>query len=387
MKISNTQRSLYLQCGRKYFYRYKKKMRPRAKGSALFFGSAFDQASDILLHQRDLQSAKDRFAELWMAHEQNLSCKFSKTDLDVRLYEQSDLAKLEAAAGNLNHSKAKGEFDNHGDVVILIKDIKKLKEQSFTRDLTDEEERFLHYATILSMLRKGYLMLESFYINILPKISRVISTQTKVDIQDGVGNEITGYIDLLCEMENFELPNGRILAAGDLVVADVKTASVTYWEKLDKIEESDQLDGYLCSPQVQSIQATNLVSYMAISKQVSKNEKSFCKSCGHEKVSSHKKCNAEIDGKRCNGEWKEDVTYFCESKIVIAERNLQEASQIYVDYDHIVRAIQAEIFPRNRENCDAYGQICEYKDICGKCFSSADQEELELERWRREKGE
>lgn len=386
MRVSNSQRSLYLTCGRKYYYRYKKKMRSRAKGSALFYGSAFDSASDVLFHQRDLHASKEKFTELWMAHEQNLNCKFSKTDLDVRLYEPSDIAKLEAAAGNLNHSKAKGEFDKDSDVIKLIKDIKKLKEQSFTRDLTLEEDKFLHYATVLSMLRKGYLMLESFYKNILPKISKVISTQTKVEVQDGLGNEITGYIDLLCEMENYELPNGRKLAAGDLVVADVKTAGQAYWEKLDNLEGSDQLDTYLASPSVQSIQTTNLVCYMAISKQVSKDEKSFCKSCGNEKKSSHKTCNAEIDSKRCGGEWNEQVTYFCQHKIVIGERNLNEAIRVYEDYDYTVKAIQAEIWIRNRESCNAYGAICEYSSICGKCISS-EHEELEIKKWIDENGE
>lgn len=401
MKISNTQRSLYLQCGRKYYYRYKKKMRQRDKGSALFFGSAFDSASDILINHRDLPAAKVKFTELWMAHEQNLSCKFSKTDLDVRLYEPSDLSKLYAAAANLNHSKAKERFeegyvtqDEDGNtvgpssdpVILLIKDIKKMKEQSFMRDLTLEEERFLHYATVLSMLRKGFLMLESFHINILPHITGVIGTQVKTEIHNGLGDEINGYIDLLCNMSGYKLPNGRILAADDLVVADVKTASPTYWEKLDHIEESDQLDGYAASPQVQSIQATNLVCYMAVSKQVSADEKYHCESCGNEKSSSHKKCNAEINGKRCNGEWKGSVKYFCESKIVIAERNIQEASKVYEDMDMIVRGIKAEVFPRNRESCNAYGQVCEFKAICGQCLSP-EQEDLEVKNWVDKYGE
>lgn len=402
MKVSNTQRSLYLQCPQKYKYRYIHKLRPRNKGSALFFGSAFDSASDILINHRDLPSAKVKFTELWMAHEQNLSCKFSKTDLDVRLYEPSDLAKLTASADNLNVSEAKKRYDRgyvtedkdgnsvqptEPPIILLIKDIKKMKDQSFMRDLTLEEERFLHYATVLSMLRKGLLMLESFHKNILPHITGVIGTQVKTEIKNGLGDEINGYIDLLCNMSGYKLPNGRILAADDLVVADVKTASPTYWGKLDNIQDSDQLDGYAASPQVQSIQATNLVCYMAVSKQVSKDEKSFCKSCGNEKTSSHKKCNAEIDGKRCNGEWDEKVTYFCESKIVIAERNLQEAAKVYEDMDMIVRGIKAGVFPRNRESCDAYGQICEYKSICGKACSSHEQEESELQKWRDQYGE
>jgi hypothetical protein len=64
LKLSNSQRDLYLQCPKKYFYRYIRKMRPRAKGSALFFGSAFDHATEILVNERDLVKAKVAFTEL-----------------------------------------------------------------------------------------------------------------------------------------------------------------------------------------------------------------------------------------------------------------------------------------------------------------------------------
>lgn len=386
MRVSNTQRSSYLQCSKKYKYRYVHKLRPREKGNALFFGSAFDAASDILINAKDLPGAKEKFTELWMAHEQNLNCKFSKTDLDVRLYEASDIAKLEAASGNLNMSNAVKSYAKHGSVIELVKDIKKMKDQSFTRDLTLEEERFLHYANVLSMLRKGYLMLESFHKNIIPNITNVLGTQVAINAENGLGDSIIGYIDLLCNMEGYTLPNGRVLKADDLVVADVKTAGNTYWAKLDDLNSSDQLDSYLVSPQVQSIQSTNLIAYFAVAKQVSKDEKSFCKKCGNEKKSSHKTCNAEIEGKRCGGEWDEKVSYFCEAKIVIGERNIQEASQMYEDYNMVVAGIKAGIFIRNRESCNSYGGVCEYYNICNK-YLSPDQEEIELEKWKKDFGE
>jgi len=387
MRVSNTQRSLYVQCSKKYKYRYVNKLRPKEKGNALFLGSAFDAASDILINEKDLKKAKERFSELWMAHEQNLYCKFSKTDLDVRLYEPSDIAKMEAAAGNLNISNALKAYSTHGNVVDLVKDIKKMKDQPFTRDLTLEEERFLHYATVLSMLRKGYLMLDAFHKNISPHITGVIGTQVTVNAENGLGDSIIGYIDLLCNMAGYKLPNGRVLTNDDLVVADVKTAGNAYWGKLDYIHDSPQLDGYLASPTVQSIQATNLIAYFAVAKQISKDEKSFCKSCGNEKKSSHKTCNAEIADKRCGGEWDEQVTYFSESKIVIAERDLLEASKVYEDYDHLVRGIKAEVFPRNPDSCMMYGSPCEYKSICSKYFSTSEQEEKALQDWRDQFGE
>lgn len=386
MRVSNTQRSLYLQCPRKYKYRYVHKMRARDKGSALYLGTAFDLASDVLLKERDLARAKIRFSELWMAHEDNLSCKFSKTDLDVRLFSSSDIAKLEAAVDGLNQSKAKKEYQEHQDVLKLISAIKKMKEQSFMRDITIEEERYLHYAHILGMNQKGHLMLEAFHRDILPHITEVISTQLKVDVKNPAGDTIIGYIDLVCRMDGYKLPCGRILTDEDLVVADIKTAGVYFWAKLDNLADSDQLDTYLASPQVQEISPTNLICYMAVAKTVSKDEVLTCKSCGHIKSSSHKTCNNEVEGKRCGGEWEGETTYFSDSKIVIGERNLQEAAQVYQDYDDIVVGIKSEVFPRNREQCNAYGSICEFKNICGKCLSP-EQEESEIEKWKLEKGE
>lgn len=386
MKVSNTQRSLYVQCPQKYAYRYKHKMRERAKGSALPFGVAFDQASDILLHQRDLQAAKQKLSEMWMSSEGNLDVKFSASDLDVRIYEPSDIAKLEAAAGNLNHSKAKGEFDKDGDIINLIKSIKKMKDQSFMRDLTIEESQFLHYANVLCMLRKGNLMLDSFHSNILPHITEVISTQLKIDVENGTGDTITGYIDLVCKMQGYKLPNGRILTNQDIVVADVKTAGITFWNKLDDLSASDQLQTYVCSPQIQSISPTNLVCYLAVAKSISKDESYSCSKCRSIKSSAHKTCNAEIDSKRCGGDWVGSVRYFSESKIVIGEVNLQEASKVYSDYDGVVQAIKHGITYRNRESCNAYGQICPYKRICDRCLTP-EQEEEAIAKWKVEDGE
>lgn len=386
MRVSNTQRSLYLQCPKRYQYRYKKKMREKEKGSALFFGTAFDLASDILFHERDLNKAKEKFASVWMAQEDNLNCKFSKSDLDVRIYEASDISKLEASAANLSAFKAKKEFDKGGDIIALVKEIKKLRDNAYARDLSREEERFLHYAHVLSLLRKGYLMLESFYRDILSHITEVISTQMKVDVPNGDGDSIIGYIDLVCKMAGYKLPSGRILTDQDIVVADVKTAGPVFWTKLDNLTQSDQLDTYLSSPQVQELGGTNLICYMAAAKTISKNEKSFCKTCSYEKSSRHTTCNAEVNGDRCGGEWDEQVEYYSDSKIVIGERNLDDAAKVYEDYDSIVKGIKYKIFPRNREACNAYGQVCPYYNICHKALSPKKEEE-EIERWKRECGE
>lgn len=362
-------------------------MREKAKGSALPVGIAFDNASDVLFLQRDLGLALEKFDNIWMGNENNLEVKFSKTDLDTRLYLASDISQLEAAAGNLNDSNAKKDFDKDGDVVKLVKEIKKFKENSYVRDLTELEERFLHYAHVLCMRRKGHLMLKSFHDNILPHITEVISTQMQVDISNSHGDTIIGYIDLVCKMAGYQLPNGRVLTDQDIVVADVKTAGAVYWSKLDNLKDSDQLQTYVCSPQIQELQATNLICYMAVSKVISKDEQQHCATCGHEKSSRHSTCNNEVDGVRCNGDWKGTVDYYSDSKIVIGECDLREASMVYEDYDQTVRAIKADIYIRNRESCNAYGAVCPYKHLCDRCYNSPEDEDRAIHDWKIKYGE
>lgn len=386
LKLSNSQRDLYLQCGKKYYYRYIKKMRPRAKGSALFFGGAFDHACETLLEHRDLPAAKIAFTERWMNQEGNSNCKFAKTDYVEKILEASDVAKITACIDNLNHSKAKEEYAKHCDTLKLVSDIKKLGESSFSRELTREESQFLHFATLLSMNRKGLLMLESFYTNILPHLTQVVGTQVKIDIQHPDGHSITGFIDLVAKMTGYKLDNGRVLSDDDIIVLDVKSAGAAYWAKLDDLTMSDQLDSYLISPEVQAIKPTNLIGYLAVSKQISTHEESICKSCGNKKNSSHKTCNADIDGKRCNGEWDMRQTFFCDAKMVIGERDLAQASVMLEDYTGVLNGVLSEVFVRNRNSCNAYGSYCEYMDICGKGCGK-DVEEAKIADWISSKGE
>ncbi len=386
LKLSNSQRDLYLQCGRKYYYRYIKKMRPRAKGSALFFGGAFDHATEVLLADRDLVQAKLAFTERWMAQESNLNCKFAKNDYVDKILKEEDTLRLKLCVDNLNHSKAKGDYSEHKDVLKLVQDIKKMGESSFMRELTNEEQQFLHFANLLCMNRKGHLMLESFYKNILPHLTQIVGTQVGIDMENPDGHKIIGFIDLIAKMTGYKLPSGRELTDNDILVLDVKSAGAAYWAKLDDLTMSDQLDSYLISPQVQNIAPTNLIGYLAVSKQISTLEESFCKSCGNKKASSHKTCNADINGKRCGGEWDMKQEFYCDAKIVVGERNLDQAAAMIQDYDDILVGIQSQVFPRNRNSCTAYGAVCDFINICGKC-PSKEVEEIKIKQWIDEHGE
>jgi hypothetical protein len=390
IRLSHSQRELYSLCGRKYYYRYVKKMRPRAKGSALFFGTAFDDATDKLFQGDSLQQACDAFTEEWMRHEDNLNVKFAKNDYDDRILESYDIERLTLFSESLNNSKAVQDYSEHKNVKKLIKDLIKLRDNGYTRDLSDKEERFLHYANMLCMNRKGHLMLESFNKELVPHVTKVHGTQVAVNISHPDGHSVMGYIDLLCEMAGYKLPNGRVLKEGEVVVIDVKSAGAMSWKKHDDLYAAPQLDTYLISPNVQDLaieltgKETNLIGYFVTSKQIRNDVINTCKSCGNIKSTSHKTCNAEVDGKRCNGEWDTLENYYVESKAVVGERDLDEARVMYSDFEDVLVGIQAKVFPRNRNSCEAFGGICEYKSICGKCFEDP---EKAIEDWKKELGE
>lgn len=391
LRLSHSQRELYSLCPRKYYYRYKKKLRPREKGSALFFGSAFDEATEQLFKGNSLQDAKETFTSEWMKHEDNLNVKFSKTDYVDKILLQEDLDSLEAYVNtSLNNSKAKQGYDEDGDVRRLVKETMKLRDNPHVRDLTPEEERLVHYALFLSMHRKGHLMLESFNKTIMPHVTKVVSSQEKIELKHPDGHTVVGYIDLLCEMEGYTLPNGRKLKAGELVVADVKSAGPTAWKKHDNLYKAPQLDTYLISDEVQekaiasSGKETNLIAYFVTSKNIQTECLHHCQKCGTLKESRHKTCPEETADGRCGGDWIGEETYFVESKIVVGERNLDEARMMFQDFDDTLQAVQANIFPRNRNSCDAFGSVCDYMDLCGKCFGNP---EAAYDKWRQEKGE
>lgn len=365
-------------------------MRPRAKGSALPFGTAFDEATDVLFNNGTLQEAQDAFSNSWLAHEDNYNVKFSKTDFIDRLLTQNDIDRLESVVDNLNNSKPKQEYGEHKNVLQLIKDFIKFRDSSYIRELSNEEEQFLHFANILCMNRKGRLMLESFHNEVLPHITKIHGSQLKITIKHPDGHEVTGYIDILGEMAGYTLPNGRVLKEGELVVIDVKTAGTYSWKKHDNLETAPQLDTYLISDEVQGLslqltgKETNLIAYAVTSKVPTKNSLQICKKCGNVKDGRHKTCNAEVNGERCNGEWDNQDTYSFPSKIVVGERNLDEARLMYQDFEDTLVGIQANVFPRDRNSCNAFNSICDYYYVCNKVHNCT---KTAIDKWKEEYGE
>jgi hypothetical protein len=78
--------------------------------------------------------------------------------------------------------------------------------------------------------------------------------------------------------------------------------------------------------------------------------------------------------------------YYMDAKIVIAERDVQQASMMLDDYENVLVGVTHGVFPRNRGACENYGSLCEYRSLCGQCLTKP-EEDAKVEEWVKTYGE
>lgn len=195
-KLSHSARETLETCSYKYQLHYERRLRSTNTSSALLFGSAFDEALNTLLLDRDLEKAKEVFLEKWLIHEHNYNIVYYKMDHDLSLLD-SDLL-----------------WDLAG-----VPDTVKRK----------------HYECFFTLEAKGLKMLEAYYTGILPRIKNVIAVQKEFSIvfsrPEGV---VRGIIDLIAEIE---LEDGTVVEA----ILDNKSTSAPYPKNSYKTKEQTAL--------------------------------------------------------------------------------------------------------------------------------------------------
>lgn len=191
IRLSHTAKDKYLRCPLSYHMHYNLGFREAHISSPLIFGSAVDEGLNTLLLTRDLGKAEKAFLKHW-SHQDQLG---KKVDL--------------ARAKNVKYSKA--DLD-----------------ESLLPEKMDENIAPQWY----SMREKGLILIRAYADEILPKIKKVHEVQKFFSLPNENGDQIIGFLDLLCEWED-----GRTL------IMDNKTSSKKYPD--DKIEtEGGQLALY-----------------------------------------------------------------------------------------------------------------------------------------------
>lgn len=297
-RLSYTSASTYKDCGKRYLLKYIYRYKEKVMSSALMFGSAFDDGLNALL--KGDKDFKDKFEKSWTKNK-DIAIRYTKGDLDL--------------------------------------------------DLLSAEEQLLakNQASWISLLRKGFLMLEAYERDIIPRIKNVIDVQRKIKIPNEEGDEIIGVVDLIAEWED-----------GSKIIFDNKSSSVKY--SADSVSVSDQLGLYCYA--LEHHFGTRKAGYIVIDKIIAKDKEKTCKKCGNVSSSSHRTCNKEIEDKRCNGEWNIKITPRATTSVIIQEVPLKMDEKVVKDFDMVNDGIKMGNFAPNFSSCTKVYGKCEFFNLC-----------------------
>lgn len=309
---------MYVECPRKYKYHYIDRLRPNRQFSALFFGSALDEAFSALLLSKKKALTEEEKALLELGAEKAFLAKmenpglngadfavakavnveYFKSDFDADLITKAD---LEHFAGEF--PELKGSF-----LQFLDKCNERIKKK---QKLGDEDKSIYNYMHWYSLVKKGKLMIKAYTEQILPLVEEVYSVQKRIAIVSDQGDVIEGLIDL--EASFHKEPGVRY-------ICDDKTSSAKY--SLTSVVESDQLATYC------EAESTNKAAYIVIEKKVYK---------------------------------KAPIIHTQLIKDTIPEEKFVAVLDSFADtIDNII----AGKFPKNEDACFSFGKLCPYAGIC-----------------------
>lgn len=300
-KLSHSAINMYKDCQLCYFLHYIKGIRLVRQKSALLFGSAFDSALNHMLKTRNLKESYNVFNEQWEKVDRNLT-DFSKNDVDQDL--------IDIYGGAENPSPA-----------------------------------------WISLHHKANLFLQAYYKDVLPQIKKVLIVQEPVSIKNVEGDEITGFLDLIAELEN-----------GKTYLLDNKTTSMKYTP--ESAQESQQLALYHYI--MKDTYKLDGVGYIVMNKKINKNKVKICKECGVKNKSSHVTCNEfnSQDGslakvKRCKGEFSITMSPSVDIQIILSKLNEGLEEKTIEEFDKINTLISNAVFDKKHNPNGKYGP-CAY---------------------------
>lgn len=190
MRISNTKLDLYIQCPRKFKFRYIEKVKGDYTATPLLYGIAMDNALNFLLE-----------------------CKQEGVPHSV---EQAKVIFLKYM--NLWHGQNRLEF------------FKNEMPELPDRDGMSIEE--VEQAVWNNILQRGYNSIEVYEKEVLPQIAEVLEVQKRGTLDNGEGDTFEFIVDAIVKLHD-----------GRVVLLDNKTASAKYPK--NKVIKSQQLSLYL----------------------------------------------------------------------------------------------------------------------------------------------
>lgn len=233
-KYSYSALNCYAQCPEKYRLRYIEKLYPKARGSALFFGSAVDEAmSRMLLDLKKTKTEEDiefekktpleHFYFEMNKWKSNVYAEYYASDFDPNILTDSDNNEIVKYCMDNGYNNI-DIFDFHDKCRKLLYKKKKL---------TKDDMKLYGFISWISLARKGELILKEYEKSIVPLIKEVFYIQKQVHLTNDSGDTMTGKIDFTCEFKD---------EPGKIYICDNKTSSKPYLE--DSATNSEQLAIY-----------------------------------------------------------------------------------------------------------------------------------------------
>lgn len=381
LQISYSAASKLQECGHKYKLHYIDRIRSRWYKSAFMFGNAIDDALNVMLFNHGepnaLDLALDCFDDRMSMQKINREEQemvtyhwllYSDKDLDKALLDADELVELQEIADDLNIKQQPLDFLDQ--ILEKLKNHKKkgLPKQEALKKLTITERKFFNACNWCSCRHRGYIILETYFEQVMPKIKKVHGVQKKIELKSQEGHRLIGYIDIILEFKNRE----------GLWIVDNKTTAMPYKE--DAARNSTQMATYCYFEEIDQ------AMYITVSKYIKKNSTRKCKKCGFEpdETDRTRKCSnmimKEVEGKepkevRCGGEY--EYTYFFTADVnFIAGTIPYETQQMVMEsYDQALIDLKDERFVKNLQGCETKFGKCEYYK---KCWEHKTDKEVDL---------
>lgn len=326
IRISNSAKDKFNQCGEKYRLHYLEKLRSPKVYSSLFFGNALDDAFSRLLLDKKvtaLTEAEDEMMEFSaeeIFYQKMLECKndagqiiqvpkspladYYTSDFDSSLFTTEVIKLVEEMDQNYNTLPKIVAFHDYCKKNLNYRNKERVR-------LQDGEFILYNYLNWLSLVEKGKLMVQAYRDQIIPHIHEVFSIQKHISIKNEFGDEITGKIDFIASFT--DEPNTKY-------ICDNKTASKVYSD--NSVLESEQLATYA------EAEGISHCAYVVVQKTIFKKEP---------------KIKTQI------------------IKGIIPEEMFQKTFDIY---EKACYTISNNEFERNFNSCFDYGKLCPYYSLC-----------------------
>lgn len=359
-RLSHSSVSHFQKCPQSWAYHYKENLRSNVQSAALLFGSAVDAAIMALLTEGRMV-ANTVFKQHWTIQEINgvetslnkcTDIVYANSDYDAELLDDNDIAFI------------KLQF-NVEDPLAEIAKIYEEKEYAGFVNLPEDRKKLLNFANWLCLNHKGFFMLDAVEKKVMPNIEEVYKVQARVDLENGDGDSIIGYADLVCKWKDIKEP----------IIFDFKTSSRDYDK--DSVLVSPQLTLYVHA--LADKYKTRKAGYIVLNKLIRKNKTKKCSKCGVDGTGKkHKTCDFINEvGERCHGSW--DITLNPEvyTQIIIDDIPEQTENIVLENMDMINSSVKNNIFYRNFQSCSMPWGRCAY---WSKCFKGKDDSLIKIKK-------